>query len=288
MSDGFSLIDLKGVSKPITKLIESVSKGIGALYEPTGKVRNAKAEAKAMVILAEAKEKLDATTLRAFERVTHQELRRQNNIDAIVKGAVENLPSDVSSEEIDEDWIVNFFNLGQDVGNPEMQKIWSKLLAGEVSQPGSFKSRTVQAVKSLSVEDANLFTLLCGFSFVTDGEDRVFPLFSHKFYNYIRANGLSTKVETHLQSIGLLNGGTIWYGATRSEDKVNLKYFSQEYYASPPPSEDTVGKVYIQAFPFTEIGRELADIAGGQPNEEFIEMLCEDGCIHLGESPPIS
>ncbi|ETK18185.1 hypothetical protein H097_12808, partial [Pseudomonas sp. FH4] len=144
---------------------------------------------------------------------------------------------------------------------------------------GSFS--TVQAVKSLSVDDANLFTLLCSFSFVTDGEDRIFPLFSHKFFNYIRANGLTTKVETHLKSIDLLNSGTIWYSATRSEDKVNLQYFSKQYYASPAPSKETVDKVYIQAFPFTEIGRELANIAGGQPNKEFIEMLCEEGCIHL-------
>ncbi|CAI8825095.1 DUF2806 domain-containing protein [Pseudomonas sp. IT-P395] len=280
MADGLSLIDLKGVSEPLTKLIESVSKGIGALYEPTGKVRNAKAEAKAMLILAKAGEKVDSVTLRALERVSHQEIRRQNNIDAIVKGAVEYLPGEVSSEEVNEDWVVNFFNLGQDIGNAQMQKIWSRLLAGEVAQPGSFKSRTVQAVKSLSVDDANLFTLLCEFSFVTDGDERVFPVFSHEFFNYVRANGLSTKAETHLQSIGLLNSGVIWYGATRSEDKIYLRYFSENYYTSPKPSKKTVNKVFMQAFPFTEIGRELANIAGGRPNKEYINLLRRDGCIY--------
>ncbi|WP_392887801.1 DUF2806 domain-containing protein [Pseudomonas migulae] len=283
MTEGFSLIDLKGVSEPLTKLIESVSKGIGVLYEPTGKIRNAKAEAEAMLILAEAGEKVESVALRALGRISHQEVRRQNNIDAIVKGAVEYLPSEVSAQQIEEDWIVNFFDLGQDIGNAEMQRIWSKILAGEVAQPGSFKSRTVQAVKSLSLEDANLFTLLCEFSFVTDGDERIFPVFSHDFFNFVRANGLSTKAETHLQSIGLLNSGTIWYGATRSEDKIYLQYFTEEYYASPKPSKKTVDKVFMQGFPFTEIGRELANIAGAQPRKEYIDLLCRDGCIHRFE-----
>lgn len=283
MTEGFSLIDLKGVSEPLTKLIESVSKGIGVLYEPTGKIRNAKAEAEAMLIMAEAGEKVESVALRALGRISHQEVRRQNNIDAIVEGAVEYLPSEVSAQQIEEDWIVNFFDLGQDIGNAEMQRIWSKILAGEVAQPGSFKSRTVQAVKSLSVEDANLFTLLCEFSFVTDGDERIFPVFSHDFFNFVRANGLSTKAETHLQSIGLLNSGTIWYGATRSEDKIYLQYFTEEYYASPKPSKKTVDKVFMQGFPFTEIGGELANIAGAQPRKEYIDLLCRDGCIHRFE-----
>jgi len=232
-----------------------------------------------MLILAEASEKVDSLALRALERVTHQEIRRQNNIDAIVKGAVEYLPSEVSSKEVDEDWIVNFFNLGQDIGNAQMQKIWSKLLAGEVAKPGSFKSRTVLAVKSLSVEEANLFTLLCEFSFVTEDGERILPIFSHAFFEYIRANGLSTMSETHLQSIGLLCNSTIWYGSTRPDGQIDLNYFSDQYLASPEISEETPDDHFIEAFPFTEIGKELAIIAGGQPNAEYIDLLCEDNSL---------
>lgn len=292
MTDGFSLIDLKGISEPLTKLIDSVSRGIGTLYEPTGKVRNAKAEAKAMLILAEANEKIDPLTLRALERVTHQEIRRQNNIDAIVKGATKYLPSEVSSTEVDEDWIVNFFNLGQDIGNEQMQKIWSKLLASEVAKPGSFKSRTVMAVKSLSVDEANLFTLLCEFSFTTSDGDIILPILSHDFFEYIRANGLSTTAETHLQSIGLLHSSIIWYGSTRTDGYIDLNYFSKTYLAPPEKTinnindtddTDDTDENFIKAFPFTEIGKDLAKIAGGTPNAEYIDMLCKGGSIFRSE-----
>ena len=50
----FSLIDLGKLSKPISKLIEAVSQGIGTLYEPTKIRRKAKAQADAALIKAEA------------------------------------------------------------------------------------------------------------------------------------------------------------------------------------------------------------------------------------------
>ncbi|WP_448724273.1 DUF2806 domain-containing protein [Pseudomonas farris] len=280
MSDGFSLIDIKGISEPLTKLIESVSKGIGALYEPTGKVRNAKAEAKASLILAKANAQVDAVSLRALERMNYREIRRQNNIDAIVIGAAEYLPNEVSVQEVDEDWIVNFFDLGQDIGNVEMQKIWSKLLAGEVARPGSFKPRTLQAVKSLTPEEANLFTRLCSFSFLMDDGSRVLPVFSTGFYEFVRVNGFTTDNETHLKDIGLLNNGFIWYGAQEDDpDKVFLDYFSDSYYIVPESSDKRLDVAYTKVFPFTGVGCELASIAGAQPDKEYIKVLCDELAI---------
>ncbi|MEY9333164.1 hypothetical protein ABH911_003475 [Pseudomonas protegens] len=277
MSDGFSLIDLKGISKPITKLIDSVSKGIGAIYEPVSKVRNAKAEAKAMLILAEAQNAVGDVSSRALERVNYREIRRQNNIDSIVKGAVGVLPSQVSTEEVDEDWIVNFFDLAQDVGNAEMQKIWSKLLAGEVSKPGSYSPRTLNVVKSLTPKDAHMFTTLCGFSFlIKNGSyfDRVFPVFSYDTILFVRANGVSVAVETHLMNIGLLSSVNLWYGPNeRGSKKVHLKYFSEEYYTVPDVEEEDDEFASLQAFSFTDVGEELFHISGAEPNAEFIKVL---------------
>lgn len=277
---GFSLIDLKGISEPLTKLIETVSNGIGAIYEPTRKVRNAKAEAKAMCILAEAEQKTNDIAYRAFERVNYREIRRQNNIDSIVKEAVAMLPNTVSSEPVDEDWIVNFFELSQDVGDEEMKQIWSKLLAGEVAKPGSFKSRTLQTVKSLTPEEARMFTAMCSFSFVTDEDDYFFPIFSHDFFVFIRENGVTTEIETHLKNIGLLSHSRIYYEPDEVDgDTVTVHYFSKSYYTSPKP-DDGHGEVVLEIFPFTEIGRELAPISGAEPNADYIKCLLTSGNLN--------
>src|ERR1035437_1173752 len=105
----FSLVDLKGISKPIEKLIDTVSKGIGGIYRPVGIVREAKAKAKGELILATAKGKVGDVEYRAAERITYLERRRQRNIEKIISGAAKELPKSVSDNPVREDWAVRFF-----------------------------------------------------------------------------------------------------------------------------------------------------------------------------------
>ena len=63
-------------------------------------------------------------------------MRRQWNIEEIVGGAVEALPSAVSTTPIEPDWVAEFFNQSQDVSNETMQSLWSRILAGEVASSG--------------------------------------------------------------------------------------------------------------------------------------------------------
>lgn len=60
--NGFSLIDQKGLSEPVTKLVDTVSSGVGILYEPTRIRRKARAEADAAIILARGDEKFKKLT----------------------------------------------------------------------------------------------------------------------------------------------------------------------------------------------------------------------------------
>jgi len=286
---GISLVDLKGISEPITKLIESVSKGIGAIYAPVAKVRDAKAEAKSMVIMAEAKNLVSEISSRAYERVSFRELRRQNNIDAIVSRAALELPDEVSDQEVNEDWIVNFFGLSQDVGDAEMQQVWAKILAGEVAKPGTFKPRTLMAVKSLTADEAKMFTLMCSFSFEINAGEWVLPNFSYEYFAFLRESGLTVDVDLHLKNIGLLSGSEIYYGSgvvageDESEedfDLVEVSYFSESYFAIVERGED--GIAMLEAFPFTEIGNELAAIAGAKPNPDYVALLLENGDVISG------
>ena len=139
-----SIIDLKNLSEPLTKLVEVVAKGIGTLYAPFGTIRQSKADAAAKIILANADAEVLSIQQRAQNRIMHREQMRQENIERIALGAAKELPTTVSSEEIDTDWITQFFDHAQDVSDLDMQKLWSRILAGEVSKPGSYSKRTLQ------------------------------------------------------------------------------------------------------------------------------------------------
>ena len=64
---------------------------------------------------------------------------------------------------MDEDWIARFFELAKDVSREEMQKLWGRLLAGEISKPGQFSLRTLEVLRNLSAEEAKLFERACAY-----------------------------------------------------------------------------------------------------------------------------
>ena len=109
-------------------------------------------------VLLTAPVDLDLLVERAHSRVQEQERRRQCNLEAIGFGAALLLPpGSVSDEPVDADWIARFFGSAQDVSAPELQRLWSGLLAGEVARPGAFSLRCVEVLRNLSLVEARMF-----------------------------------------------------------------------------------------------------------------------------------
>lgn len=176
------IVDLPGVVeksvKPIDKLIDTVARGVGKVYEPIHVKRMAKAKAEEIRVISKAiRDNEDISTLyangivnidatdtddiasRAAMRLGTQEIRKQQNIEQVIHFAKNELEQEegVSSEKVDPDWTTRFMNSVEDVGNEEMQKLWGKILAGEVKKPRSFSLRTLECVKNLSQQEAQLF-----------------------------------------------------------------------------------------------------------------------------------
>ena len=91
-------------------------------------------------------------------RITFQEKKRQANIQSVVLEAAEELgEKTVAQDEIDHDWTSRFFADVMDVSTEEMQRIWGKILAGEVESPGHTSLRTLSILKQMSRGEAQLF-----------------------------------------------------------------------------------------------------------------------------------
>jgi len=169
---------LVGLSQPLTKLIEVISSGIGAISQPMLTMLNANANAYAIKKIApvtrENHELLniecndnhlsistDESQIlnRINSRITHQEVTRQKNIENIVLNTVQELKHEetVTTEPVNKDWITRFFNITQDVSDEDMQLIWGKLLAGEVKKPKSYSLRTLELLKNISSDEAATF-----------------------------------------------------------------------------------------------------------------------------------
>lgn len=176
---GIEISDLLGLSQPLTKLIETVSAGVGKIYEPIHIKRMAKAKACEITKLSESineniglpimykngEVNIDTTDYtelfhRASNRFIFQEVKKQQNIDAIFFEAYQEIEKKdiVNENAVDIDWINTFFDYESHISDTEMQKLWGKLLAEEVEEPGRFSVRTLDILRKLTHREAGLFS----------------------------------------------------------------------------------------------------------------------------------
>jgi uncharacterized repeat protein (TIGR03899 family) len=250
--------------------------------------KTAQVEVAAEISKAQVKTEIEAIEDRAKERIRKRELRRQKNIEAIVQKAILQLPAQVNDKKPDEDWIASFFDQCQAVQNEEMQTLWAKLLAGEVARPGTFSLRTLALVKMIRKEEADIFTRFCTCVWVREDKEPLAILFGGREGLFvgrpaITKIGCSFEELVHLQSLGLIFSAPTDLEIVRSlaADVETPSVFGGVPFDpdSPPDVLSYYGRRYKwirrrDAFPLgdvilTAIGKELAPIAGGQPNEDY-------------------
>jgi len=190
---------IAAASAPLTKLVETVSAGLGRVYEPTHQRRMARAEGDKMVILANAANEVTDLQRRAAERWLAVESIRQQNIEAIADKAGRELPPTVGESPVEPSWTAKFFDSCKDVSQEEMQTLWARLLAGEVAAPGSFSLRTLQVLATLSPAEARLFDVLCSLVMHENG-----PFIFEDRKDFLQAKGLGFSARQLLAQAGLI------------------------------------------------------------------------------------
>jgi hypothetical protein len=276
------------VPKAVAKLINTVGEQIGFLLEPTHIRRRAAAKADAAMIEAEAESEISLLQFdnrlalqdkkdRAKERVRKKEARRQANIEEITAQAAQQLPGSVSETPVDEDWVVQFFEHAQDVSNDKMQSLWARLLAGEVAQPGSFSLRTLSVIKMLRPADAHLFTTFC--RFVWKDPNGLIPLLSGPSAKIAEDQGLTMVALLLLGQIGLieydkLTGFSLKGDANSAKSGlvVPLHYYGRPHVLRLPTGQ---AEFEIGGALLSDVGRELAPIAGSTPDESYLKAIVE-------------
>lgn len=145
--------DLVGLSKPLEKLIEVISAGIGGLSKPYLIRKTADAKAYEINKIAQAirdnqddlksiemrNEKLSLMSVdynlnqgelslekRAHNRINFKEQKKQINIESVTQKAAEKLAqeTEISDAPVDPDWITRFFDYAEDISNENMQDLW--------------------------------------------------------------------------------------------------------------------------------------------------------------------
>ena len=225
----------------IEKLLDYLASGIGAtagpLFRPWqaymeghAKRISARADADALAIIAQAQAAarqylvapgadvqgaVEITHENIMQRIEFQERKRLANIRSVVESAAEDLrDKEVPDIEPDHDWTARFFDCVQDVSSEHMQKLWAKVLSGEVESPGRTSLRALDTLRNMTKRDAKLFEGTAGFVI---GGDFI-------YYDFVegRHNAIGFDVLLHLQNCGLINAGPLLERTLSWKDKEEL------------------------------------------------------------------
>ncbi|MTH16626.1 DUF2806 domain-containing protein [Flavobacterium sp. LC2016-01] len=276
----FSLVKIEG--KPLEKLIEVIGQGIGTLYRPTAIRKEAKAKAFEIEVLAKAQaianaegKLIDLETLNTIEqKIIYQQVKKQNNIDKIIDVAFDQVSQepDVSSEKVDPDWTTRFFNIAEDISNDEMQKLWGRILAGEVKKPGTFSLRTLDLLKNLSKEEALVFTKFA--KLLIKSHHTNFIPFVNKDFVYKQLN-IPYKEILLMSELGLVITAPDLVMISKGSEKDTGTLFVNGDTGIYVESQPNNSQHHINIIAFTKTGSELATLITFDFDKQYIEYVCE-------------
>lgn len=135
--------------------------------------RMVNAEAYAAIKQAETEVEVELLKLKGKEEVANyvsaRESRKINNVKSVVGKATSHFTEGekVSDKPVNIDWTNRFLSIVEDISDETLQDVWGSILAGEVKQPSSFSLRTLDLLRNVTKEEAELFVKASSFCIET-------------------------------------------------------------------------------------------------------------------------
>jgi hypothetical protein len=290
----------KNAIKALGRLFTAVVEYPVALLEGRAAEKRAETRARVRLINASAKQiaqqmQTDPEYARAAAAKFAQKIVRERvNLDRISEIAAQQLRSEqpgaasnVESEAppISEDWLNAFENAAAQMSSEQMQRLFGKILAGEIRRPSSYSVKTVSLMAQLDNEAAALFRLLCSLSIswrvpaINRIMDARVVSMGNAGANSLQAYGLNFDALNILQEYGLIisdyNSYMDYQMAVAYEQKLVLPLIHQNtqwgLVPKGPPAARQEFRVHGVAF--SRSGKELLRVIEIQPNETYTEAL---------------
>lgn len=207
-----------------------------------------------------------------------RDLLHADNLKQIVQDAAPQIRKATDVKDLDPDWVDNFAEKAGKISDEDMQRLWSKLLAGEVNDHGTFAKKTVNTLYELDKDTAKAFSKYCTYAL-----KRLYPKHTDTFYNHHLALShrytpsrkkvtiIPTKQIKSLADAGLIT--QVYKEVLPIPPKTKIEGFSDQ--TNIIMFENSIEKGYrfvLSYFPFTRVGDQLCRLCewGTAPDIENI------------------
>ena len=298
------MLEIVGKVLGINKLVEYGASGLGAIAGPImanwkadregrarlttaqydAKVQELEAESTAKSVeiiaseLATARETMDLAAESGTGRMgisrgdivlsmEFQGRKQLANSSAVMEDAADALGDQlVDDHEPDHDWTARFFDCVKDVSDEDMQKLWAKVLAGEVENPGRTSLRTLETLRNMTRADAEMFSSVADFVL---GKDFLFH--DREFVQQYDPLGYGNLL--HLEDCGLVTvvpnlvNEVRWAGG---KERV-FEYGKNAIIITGGPKSHDILKIPL--IMLSGAGRELFEITSPTPRMDYLRSL---------------
>lgn len=204
----------------------------------------------------------------------YESIRKEVNVSNSVIVA-ENIlardQSEVPDSEVDEDWLYSWRDYAGRTSSKELQDLWGRVLAEEIKGPGSYSFRTLEFLKGLSKDEAEIISKVA--QFVVAGR-----IWRQKD-KFLEKEGVTFTYLMFLQDLGILSGvdsvglTTTWPSV--SEEKY-MKALTSHNMAIGIQHEDKEKKITAQVYAVTNLGQQVLKLASFSANNEYLESIAQD------------
>ena len=232
-------------------------------------IAKARSEARGYLVTpdAEVRGTLEITREDITQRIEFQERKRIANVRSVLEDAADELgDKEVADHEPDPDWTARFFDCVQDVSSEDMQKIWAKILAGEVESPGQTSLRTLDTLRNMTKIDAELFKGIC--NLVIEQNCVFFDESYLKGFDALRYDNL-----IHLQDCRLVTIQSFLSRHIAWEEKKELVFAYQNGALLIACNQEAPEVLAIPVALLTTAGRELFQIVECTPDWGYLRAF---------------
>jgi len=219
---------------------------------------------------------------RSYRRKKLDELRQQQNMEAIILRAIQYCSDGTIADRADQDWFGSFVTLAEGISNKTMQDLWAKILAGEISQPGTFSLKTLQTFRTMSITEAKLLAKACSLA-VTDARKKNIRLINGayqlpKLLNFFSRQrqqrlDLSQAGLNYADILTLADNHLLFEQETESHalakgEKIQFNYNGKQL-SFVAKKADCI----LTFYKFTPIGTELAHLVADDVDNDYLAAL---------------
>jgi uncharacterized repeat protein (TIGR03899 family) len=213
-------------------------------------------------------------------RVSH--LRKQQNLEEIIQKALGYSSENEVADRADQDWFDSFLVLAENVSNRTMQELWAKILAGEISQPGTFSLKALNIFKSMSIYDAKLLAKACTLT-VRDQQRKNIRIISGcyqkpgilNFFNRDNQQHISLNIFglSYADLLVLAENHLIFIQETESHPMNKKEEMLFNFDNKPLTFTPKKSNCILVFYKFTPMGNELANLINSHGSSDYLNTL---------------